>query len=81
MSMNTRSEKGDVARINKSGFYGVVVSDDVYNILKDSMEFSRLTGGAFDVTVLPLSELWRESAKSGQLPDEKALKIWKPLNR
>lgn len=72
-SMNAQSTVGDVARINNLGFYGVQVSDDVYNLLKDSIELSRLTEGAFDVTVFPLVALWKAAAKVGQMPAEGTL--------
>ncbi|MEE8423306.1 MAG: FAD:protein FMN transferase [Thermodesulfobacteriota bacterium] len=72
-SMNAQSTVGDVARINDLGFYGVQVRDDVYNLLKDSIEFSRLTEGAFDVTVFPLVVLWKKAAEIGQMPPEDTL--------
>lgn len=72
-SMNAQSNAGDVARINNLGFYGVQVSDDVYNLLKESIELSRLTDGAFDVTVFPLVALWKAAAKVGQIPSRDAL--------
>ncbi|MBF0477880.1 MAG: FAD:protein FMN transferase [Candidatus Omnitrophica bacterium] len=74
-NMNIYDEKnqGDLNRLNKSGLNGVQVSDDVFTIFKHSLEFSRLTGGAFDVTVLPLIKLWKKCAKEGHLPDRKIL--------
>lgn len=71
--LNVYSETGDVAQINKSGVSGVRVNRDVYELIKDSLEYSKLTEGAFDITVFPLIELWRNAAKSGRLPDKKQL--------
>lgn len=73
ISMNALSVGGYVARINKSGYDGVQVSDDVYRLLKRSLEFSDLTRGAFDITVFPLVELWKNAARSRQFPDETAV--------
>jgi FAD:protein FMN transferase len=47
------------------------VSDDLATVLGHSLDVSELTDGAFDVTVGPLSKLWREARKSKSMPDEK----------
>ena len=49
------------------------VSDDLLAVLTRSAEMSRVSGGAFDVTVGPLSKLWRVSRKTQELPDAKEL--------
>jgi len=46
-----------------------VISPDLYRVLARATEISRLTSGAFDVTVKPLVRLWKESIHSGSLPD------------
>jgi thiamine biosynthesis lipoprotein len=71
--MNADSVTGDLARINKSGFKGVEVHQETYRLIKDSLELSRLSRGAFDVTVFPLVELWRDAAAKGRLPDKESL--------
>lgn len=49
------------------------VSDDLYLVLVRAMEITELAHGAFDVTIGPLTRLWRESRRSGTLPDRAAL--------
>jgi len=49
------------------------VSDDLLNVLTRSAEMSRLSGGAFDVSVGPLTKLWRVSRKTQESPDAKEL--------
>lgn len=51
----------------------VRVSDDLYLVLVRAMEVSERAHGAFDVTLGPLTRLWRESRRSGTLPDRAAL--------
>ncbi|MFZ2873226.1 MAG: FAD:protein FMN transferase [Phycisphaerales bacterium] len=51
----------------------VRVSDDLYLVLARARELSELTHGAFDVTLGPLTRLWRESRRSGTLPEASAL--------
>jgi FAD:protein FMN transferase len=46
----------------------VKVSDDLFNILRDSMRAAERSGGAFDVTVGPFIRLWRRSRDLGALP-------------
>ena len=47
----------------------VRVSDDLYRVLSLSLAMSSRTGGAFDVTVGPLSHLWRRARRQSELPD------------
>lgn len=49
------------------------VSPDLARVMARAQEVSRLSDGAFDVTVGPLVQLWRESRRSGRLPDSAAL--------
>ena len=46
----------------------VVVSDDLYRILKKAIEISEATNGAFDVSAGPLVQLWRKTRKTKKLP-------------
>ena len=50
------------------------VSDDLYEILEESIEAARLSDGAFDITLGPLTHLQRQTRKTGKLPDERTLK-------
>lgn len=49
------------------------VSPDLLAVLARAQEVSRRSGGAFDVTVGPMVQLWRASRKTGRLPDPDAL--------
>jgi len=46
----------------------VHVSDDLYRIIERSLEASRLSDGAFDITVGPFVRLWRRSRQLRELP-------------
>lgn len=50
------------------------VGEDLFAILTYSMEAARLSGGAFDVTIGPLTRLQRQSRKTGKLPTPQQLK-------
>jgi FAD:protein FMN transferase len=69
----------------RAGGPPVPISRELYSVLARSQEVARKSGGAFDVTVGPLIQLWRAARKSGKLPsnDEitraKALSGWRNL--
>ncbi len=46
----------------------VVVSDDLYRVLKKANEISEATNGAFDISAGPLIRLWRKTRKTRILP-------------
>ncbi|QEL18474.1 FAD:protein FMN transferase [Limnoglobus roseus] len=46
------------------------VSDDLARVLGHALGTSKLSDGAFDVTVGPLSKLWREARKAKTMPGE-----------
>jgi thiamine biosynthesis lipoprotein len=45
------------------------VSPDLFYVLDQSQKFSRLSGGAFDITIGPVVRLWREARRAHRLPD------------
>jgi thiamine biosynthesis lipoprotein len=57
----------------KAGEGPVQVSEDLFTVLVRAQEVSRLSDGAFDVTVGPVVRLWRRARKSQQLPDAEKL--------
>jgi thiamine biosynthesis lipoprotein len=64
----------DASRISAgAGRSPVPVSTTTLNVLRLSAEVSRLSGGAFDVTIGPLVLLWKDGAKFGRIPDSSAV--------
>jgi len=64
----------DVTRLNQNaGGAPQAVDPDVAAILSDSVEYSALTGGAFDVTVGPLVDLWVDAAATGVAPSSEEI--------
>jgi len=57
----------------------VVVSRDLWLVLKQSAELSRRSEGAFDVTVGPVVRLWRRARRRGKLPVPERLNPAKEL--
>lgn len=53
----------------------VSVGDDLWSVLLRSARLAALTGGAFDITVGPLTRLWRWSNRRGVLPAEERIAL------
>jgi thiamine biosynthesis lipoprotein len=57
----------------KAGGDPVKVSDDLFFVLSKAEEVSKLSDGAFDVTVGPIVKLWRLSFRTQKMPDKEKL--------
>ena len=62
-------EGSDVWRINHAEGQPVEVSDETAEVLACALEIGRLSGGAFDITVAPVSVLWDFRSGEARLPD------------
>ncbi|MBD3235274.1 MAG: hypothetical protein GF330_01055 [Candidatus Eisenbacteria bacterium] len=72
--MSAHSGEGDLARINAAAFDAdVVVSPATFDVLRAALAAGERSGGAFDVTIGPLIQLWRRCAESGRLPTEEEI--------
>lgn len=73
--MTTWREDSEVSRINKAagqagGNAGVAVSPEVFTVVKRSLDFSRMSHGAFDISYYALRGLWRfDDDLTPALPD------------
>ncbi|MCM8801425.1 MAG: FAD:protein FMN transferase [Candidatus Omnitrophica bacterium] len=64
--------ESEISKLNKLG--KLKVSPQTFYIIKKAKEFSIKTGGAFDVTVGPLMELWGFTDKDYRLPKQEQIK-------
>ena len=68
-SMSDYREDSELNRLARGGASGPrAVSPELFSVLAKSQEISRLSGGAFDITVGPVVQLWREAKRTGKLP-------------
>ncbi len=63
---NLFDDESELALLNRKG--ELVVSEDLFRVLQMSREFYRATSGAFDVSVAPLSLLWKQAIEERALP-------------
>lgn len=61
------SELSKLSRTSGLGHF-VPVSDDLWRVLEASQHWAERTGGAFDITVGPVVNLWRHARRMQQLP-------------
>lgn len=54
------------------------VSAELFEVLQRAQTISRLTDGAFDVTIGPLVQLWRRARRQRELPGSDALALARP---
>jgi thiamine biosynthesis lipoprotein len=67
--MSRRIEGNDVWRVNQhAGKEGVAVSRDLVFVIQVGLEASRLSGGAFDMTVGSLVSLWDRCWREDRVP-------------
>jgi len=67
------SETSVVSGPAPAEFPWVKLSDDLWAVLKESQHISRASGGAFDVTIGPLTKLWRRARRWKELPEPEML--------
>jgi thiamine biosynthesis lipoprotein len=72
MSVNVPSSEVNLINDN-AGIKSVQVSDDTYNVIKKSIEYSVLSHGAFDVTFGPIVNLWQIGTDQAAVPDDQSL--------
>jgi thiamine biosynthesis lipoprotein len=51
----------------------VQVDQETYNLIKKSIEISRQTKGAFDISYATIGQLWRGARKESKVPDQKEI--------
>ncbi len=69
-------EESELRRLCNHSSVGnaVHVSDDLWHVLRRALDLSAKTDGAFDVTIGPVTRLWRRSRRLKELPPADALK-------
>lgn len=60
----------EVSRINEAaGKEAVAVSEETFGVIERGLEFTKRSGGAFDVTVGPLVRLWGIGTEAARVPE------------
>jgi thiamine biosynthesis lipoprotein len=62
-----------------AGGPAVPVSADLFAVLECGIKVSERSRGAFDVSIGPLTHLWRRSSRTGSLPNQKQIDLARSL--
>jgi len=69
--MSDYKEDSELSQVNRQAFAEPVhVSEETFAVLEKAKAFSVLSGGAFDVTIGPLGDLWHGAADANVAPTE-----------
>lgn len=72
--MSDYKADSELSRLNRDGFPGPVeVSPKLFDVLLASAEYSRMSKGAFDITIGPVVELWRQTEMTGLKPSQQRI--------
>ena len=67
-------DASDISRINRqAGESAVKVSEEAFQLLTESLDYSKLSQGLWDITICPLVMLWEEAKKQLAVPTQKAI--------
>ncbi len=70
--LSVKNESGEVCAINKNG--GGTLSEDTAALVEKALWIYETTGGAYDITVYPLMELWGFTGDTPSLPESDQIK-------
>lgn len=69
--MSVHEPNSQLSQLNRTGHrQPAAVDRAVFELVQKSLEISRLSGGAFDITAGPVITLWQQADKHGRAPAE-----------
>ena len=74
VAFSAHSQNSEVSKVNNSSGKDISVSDELKEQISTALKVSKMTDGAFDITVFPLMELWGFYDKNHTVPDEASIK-------
>ena len=70
MLSNYKSDS-ELSRLNRDGrFHAVKVPPELYRVIEESVKYSKLSGGKFDITVAPLVDMWKAALRGALVASE-----------
>jgi thiamine biosynthesis lipoprotein len=72
--MNRYDPNSQLSQVNRlAAKKAVRIDRDLFDVLRQSIEYSKKTDGAFDITVGPLVDLWKKCAEANSMPTDEQL--------
>lgn len=72
-SLSDYLDESELSQLSNTHDQWVPISDDLWNVLSAAQQTARLSDGAFDVSIGPLTLLWRQAIDRNLLPDTSVL--------
>ena len=73
--LNAYDPNSEISKVNSSaGKEPVKVSQETLEVVERALYFARISGGAFDPTVLPLAKLWNIGGENPRVPSEEEIR-------
>lgn len=67
--MSNYKPESALSHLNRSAhFHPETVQSDLYRVIEQAVQFSKLSGGKFDITIAPLANLWKAALSGDSLP-------------
>jgi len=67
--MSNYKDDSDLSRMNRiAHFQTAQIPPDLYRVIEESLPYSRLSNGRFDISVGPLVDLWKAAMQGGPMP-------------
>lgn len=77
--MSNFKPDSDLSQLNRTAHFHVQnVAPDLYRVVAESLRYSRLSGGKFDITVGPLTSLWKAAVRGGPVPSAQQIEKVQP---
>lgn len=74
--MSSWKDETETARVNcMAGIEPVVVSEELYGLIKRSLRISKITNGAFDISFASINHVWKFDGSMTEVPSKEELKV------
>jgi FAD:protein FMN transferase len=61
--------ESNLSQLNRNGhFHAEQVPPDLYRVIEESVKYSKVSGGKFDITVAPLVDMWKAALRGDRAP-------------
>ncbi len=69
--MSNYKPESDLSRLNRNGhFHAERVPKDLYRVIEESLRYSKVSRGKFDISVGPLVDMWKATLRGASVPSE-----------
>jgi len=73
-TMSGHDSDSQLSKVNREAFEKpVCVDQTLFEVIASAADYSKKTDGAFDITIGPVIELWRDAEKTGKKPTDEQI--------